>query len=108
MRNNGPLGTSRIPVASTTSTPGRPSAKRRYQSSTCGVTNPSSVARHGTIAGTQVRVRAVHAPHRNGLKSTLFRASSRVGQRAGAIGWALLLGADGASLGSMVMLDARV
>ena len=35
--------------------PARPSAKRPYQSSTSRVTKPSSVARHGTIAGTQVR-----------------------------------------------------
>ena len=34
MRRSGPLGTSRIPVASTTIAPGRPSAKRRYQAST--------------------------------------------------------------------------
>ncbi len=44
-----------MPVASTTITPGSPSAKRPYQSSTSGVTKPSSVARQGTIAGTQER-----------------------------------------------------
>jgi hypothetical protein len=33
-----------------------------YQSSTSGVTKPSAVARHGTIAGTQVRVSAVRGP----------------------------------------------
>ncbi len=38
MRSSGPLGTSRMPVASTTSAPGRPRAKRSYQSSTSGVT----------------------------------------------------------------------
>ena len=38
MRRSGPLGTSRMPVASTTSTPGWPSAKRAYHSSTSGVT----------------------------------------------------------------------
>ena len=86
MRRSGPLGTSRIPVASTTRTPGRPSAKRPYQSSTSGVTKPSSVARQGTIAGTQVRVRAVQAPRSSGEKSRLARASARVGQRAGGIG----------------------
>ena len=36
MRSSGPLATSRMPVASTTSTPGWPSAKRAYQSSTSG------------------------------------------------------------------------
>ena len=55
IRSSGPLGTSRMPVASTTIAPGSPRAKRSYQSSTSGVTKPSSVARHGTIAGTQVR-----------------------------------------------------
>jgi hypothetical protein len=58
IRSKGPLGTSRIPVASTTSTPGSPRAKRAYQSRTSGVTTPSLVARQGTIAGTQVRSRA--------------------------------------------------
>jgi hypothetical protein len=66
MRSSGPLGTSRMPVASTTSTPGAPSAKRPYQSSTCCVTKPSSVARHGTIAGTQVRVASSSGPARSG------------------------------------------
>src|SRR5438093_763384 len=45
MRSSGPLAMSRMPVASTTRTPGRPSAKRAYQSRTSGVTKPSSVAR---------------------------------------------------------------
>ena len=36
MRSSGPLGTSRMPVASTTITPGCPSAKRAYHSSTSG------------------------------------------------------------------------
>ncbi len=62
MRSSGPLGTSRMPVASTTSTPGRPSAKRPYQSRIAGVTNPSSTDRQGTIAGTQLRARATQAP----------------------------------------------
>ena len=34
MRSNGPLGTSRIPVASTTNAPGRPEANRSYQATT--------------------------------------------------------------------------
>src|SRR5207247_78026 len=55
IRSSGPLGMSRMPVASTTRTPGWPSANRAYQSRTSCVTNPSSVARHGTIAGTHVR-----------------------------------------------------
>ena len=38
--------------------PGRPRAKRSYQASTFGVTKPSSVARQGTIAGTQVRAQS--------------------------------------------------
>ena len=74
--------TSRMPVASTTSTPGRPRAKRRYQSRTCGVTKPSSVARQGTIAGTQVRVRATTLrPSRMGENHRLRPASSAVGHR---------------------------
>ena len=55
MRISGPDAMSRIPVASTTRTPGCPRAKRSYQSRLSGVTNPVSVARQGTIAGTQVR-----------------------------------------------------
>jgi hypothetical protein len=38
MRRSGPDGTSRMPVASITSTPGRPAANRAYQSITAGVT----------------------------------------------------------------------
>ena len=38
IRSSGPLGTSRMPVASTTMAPGRPAAKRAYQSSTSRVT----------------------------------------------------------------------
>src|SRR2546425_4055797 len=48
---SGPLGMSRIPVASTTSALGCPRAKRSYHARTSGVTNPSSVARQGTMAG---------------------------------------------------------
>jgi hypothetical protein len=43
-------------VASTTIAAFPPSANRRYQSRLSWVTNPSSVARQGTIAGTQVRL----------------------------------------------------
>ena len=81
MRSRGPLATSRMPVASTTSTPGWPSAKRAYQSSTSGVTKPSSVARHGTIAGTQVRSATVSGPMRAGENQRERAASSAVGQR---------------------------
>jgi len=69
-----------MPVASTTMTPGLPSAKRRYQSITSGVTKPSSVARHGTIAGTQVRSRAVWEPIAMGEKRCELAASAAVGQ----------------------------
>src|SRR5690349_21076065 len=73
---------SRIPVASTTITPGLPSANRRYQSTTSRVTRPSSVARHGTIAGTQVRDRAVRLPMATGENSRDAVATSAVGQLA--------------------------
>src|SRR5450631_2031954 len=62
MRSSGPLGTSRMPVASTTSAPGRPRAKQRYHSSTSGVTKPSSLARQGTMAGTHVRCSRASGP----------------------------------------------
>ena len=55
IRSSGPLGTSRMPVASTTSTPGRPRGEALVPVEHVAVTKPSSVARHGTIAGTQVR-----------------------------------------------------
>ncbi|MFO1408906.1 MAG: hypothetical protein U1F06_00785 [Steroidobacteraceae bacterium] len=83
MRSSGPLGTSRMPVASTTMAPGRPSAKRRYQSSTCWLTWPSPVARHGTIAGTQVRAASASGPAATGLNSRDAAASAAVGQRPG-------------------------
>src|SRR5689334_23419154 len=73
---------SRIPVASTTSTPGRPSANRRYQSITSRVTRPSSVARHGTIAGTHVRERASRGPIAIGWNSRASAACSLVGHTA--------------------------
>src|SRR6185369_7930943 len=85
IRSNGPLGISRTPVASTTSTPGRPSANRRYQSRFCCVTKPSSVARHGTIAGTHVRLRASSFPMRIGLNNSERAASSALGQRVSSI-----------------------
>ena len=73
---------SRIPVASTTSTPGRPSANRRYQSITSRVTKPSPVARHGTIAGIHVRVAAVRGPSAIGWNSSARAAWSRLGHAA--------------------------
>jgi hypothetical protein len=88
MRRSGPLAMSRMPAASTTRTPGWPSANRAYQSSTSGVTSPSSVARHGTMAGTHVRSAAVRLrPIRIGENQREAAAASRVGQRAGGSGW---------------------
>ena len=72
-----------MPVASTTITPGRPSANRAYQSITSLVTKPSSVARHGTIAGTHVRVRASRGPTPSGWNNRASAAASAVGQLAG-------------------------
>jgi hypothetical protein len=79
IRSSGPLGMSRMPVASTTSAPGCPRADRSYHASTSGVTNPSSVARHGTIAGTQVRSFSSSRPQRRGLNQSERAASSAVG-----------------------------
>ena len=83
MRSSGPLGMSRTPVASTTIAPGRPSANRPYQSSTSGVTNPSEVARHGTIAGTHVRCSSSIEPTVIGLNSMEASAASAVGHSPG-------------------------
>ena len=79
-RMSGPDGTSRIPVASTTMAPGLPLAKRAYQSTTSSVTMPSSVARHGTMAGTQVRELSVRGPTATVEKSLEAAASSALGQ----------------------------
>jgi hypothetical protein len=81
MRSSGPLGTSRIPVASTTIAPGRPLAKRAYHSTTASVTKPSSVARQGTMAGTQVRCSSATGPTDTGENSREASASARVGIR---------------------------
>ncbi len=81
MRSSGPLGTSRMPVASTTMAPGRPRAKRPYQSITLSVTMPSSVARHGTMAGAQVRCAKVSGPTATGWNSRAAAASAGVGTR---------------------------
>ena len=69
-----------MPVASTTIAPGRPFAKRAYQSTTSSVTSPSLVARHGTIAGIQVREVSVAGPTWTGEKSFEAEASSALGQ----------------------------
>src|SRR5450755_4119034 len=72
-----------MPVASTTITPGRPCANRAYQSITSLVTKPSSVARHGTIAGTHVRVRASRGPITSGWNKRASAACSAVGHVPG-------------------------
>ena len=79
-RSSGPLGMSRMPVASTTIAPGSPRAKRSYQARTSGVTNPSSVARHGTIAGTQVRSQSRTGPTSTGWNQRALAAAAAVGQ----------------------------
>src|SRR6185503_6553505 len=76
---------SRIPVASTTIAPGRPEAKRPYHSMMFLVTKPSSVARHGTIAGTQVRLSRLTGPMLIGVNSKERPASCAVGQRVSGI-----------------------
>ena len=83
MRSSGPEGTSRMPVASTTMAPGRPSAKRRYQSNTPLLTKPSSVARQGTMAGTQVRCTSLTGPRATGWNRRAVAASAASGQRPG-------------------------
>ena len=86
IRRSGPLGMSRMPVASTTSAPGCPLANRSYHVRTSGVTSPSSVARQGTMAGTQVRSARSSRPSRRGLNqqriARLFRGR-RMGVRDG-------------------------
>ena len=85
IRSSGPDGTSRIPVASRTIAPGRPCAKRTYQSMLSCVTKPSPVARHGTIAGIHVRVRRSSAPCRSGENRRDDFASPAVGQVPGRV-----------------------
>ena len=79
MRSSGPLGTSRMPGRLDDDRAGLPSAKRAYQSSTSAVTKPSSVARQGTIAGTQVRWRRERLPASRGENRRERAASSMVG-----------------------------
>ena len=77
MRSSGPLGMSRIPVASTTIAPGLPRAKRSYHSMFSSVTKPSSVARQGTMAGTQVRLSSRIRPIATGLNRSALRGFLR-------------------------------
>ena len=74
---------SRTPVASTTIAPGLPRANLSYQASRSAVMCPSSVARHGTMAGTQVRCSRVIDPISTGLKSFAFAARARSGHGPG-------------------------
>src|SRR6266446_1481182 len=61
------------------------------------VTDPSSVARQGTIAGTQVRFSSMTEPTLTGVNSRDRSASSAVGQRASGI--ACLTGFSGCHIG---------
>src|SRR5271155_2998504 len=73
-----------MPVASTTIAPGWPRAKRSYQDTTASLTKPSSVARHGTIAGTQVRCDRTQSRRiASGENSREAEASLRLGTRPG-------------------------
>jgi hypothetical protein len=58
-------------------------AKRPYQASTLGVTNPSSLARQGTMAGTQVRWLNWSPPTRTGANSRERSASAALGHWPG-------------------------
>src|SRR5262249_19644658 len=115
MRRRGPLGTSRMPVASTTMTPGSPSAKRPYQDSTSGVTKPSSVARQGTIAGTHERSRSTRPlASASGENSIEPAASAALGGRRRGSSWRMRWGGFHTSaaalqdpLGDDELLDLR-
>src|SRR6201999_3063448 len=80
------------PVASTMIAPGRPRAKHSYHSNTSRVTNPSSLARHGTIAGTQVRCSREIGPTWMGEKSLAAAASAALGQRPPRGSWRIRSG----------------
>src|ERR1700722_18504285 len=92
IRSSGPLGTSRMPVASTTSAAGRPRAKQRYHSSTSGVPMPSEPARQGTMAGTQVRALSTNGPTFTGENSRERAASAASGQGAPTGSWRMRSG----------------
>ena len=81
-----------MPVASTTSAPGRPRAKRSYQATTSSVTKPSPVARQGTIAGTQVRRASRRRPASSGANQRARAAASAVGQPGSGSGCRILSG----------------
>ena len=62
----------------------------RTTASTSSVTSPSSVARHGTIAGTQVRCSSLLEPISMGLNSSEAAASSIDGQTPGSGSYLIL------------------
>ena len=72
-----------MPVASTTSAAGQPRAKRAYQSRLSGVTKPLSVARQGTMAGTQALDSSCSAWWESGENSIDRAASTVEGQVPG-------------------------
>src|SRR5450432_1136515 len=102
MRSSGPLATSRTPVASTTSAPGRPRANRSYQARTAGVTSPSSDARHGTIAGTQVRDAKRNDPTMIGWNSWERSISRALGHGAASGAYLMRSGGRQAAMGVVV------
>lgn len=59
MRSSGPLFAPCTAIASTTTSPAPPSAKRTYRSRTSALTRPSSPDRRVTIAGTTTRFGSV-------------------------------------------------
>src|ERR1700723_3087204 len=102
MRNNGPLATSRTPVASTTSAAGRPRANRSYQASTAGVTSPSSEARHGPMAGTQVRAARRTPPTMMGWNSWACSICAAFGHGAASGAYLMRSGGRHAAIGFLV------
>jgi hypothetical protein len=56
------------------------------------VTSPSAVARHGTIAGIQLRCARLRLPTASGLKSRERAASDAVGQIPVLASWRILSG----------------
>ncbi len=102
MRSNGPLATSRTPVASTTSAAGRPRANRSYQARTDGVTSPASDARHGTMAGTQVRDAKRTEPTLIGWNNCDCSASEESGQGASSGAYLIRSGGRHVAMGFIV------
>src|SRR5271156_1294702 len=105
MRSSGPLATSRTPVASTTRAAGRPRANLSYHASTEGVTSPSSVARHGTMAGTQVRAAKCSDPTVIGRNNCEFSASAAVGHGASSGVYLMRSGGRQVAMGFVVGYD---